>query len=92
MRAVRTRPLIALSLLLGACWAGDPDIMALLLHLKFEPHHRNFVKNLYDKQMLVSRHPPRSHAIISRRWRHTLADATRGARVWWATRTCRRSA
>ena len=66
MRAVRTRPLIALSLLLGACWAGDPDIMALLLHLKFEPHHRNFVKNLYDKQMLVSRRPPRSPAIISR--------------------------
>ena len=84
--------IIALSLLLGACWAGDPDIMALLLHLKFEPHHRNFVKNLYDKQMLVSRRPPRSPAIISRRWRHTLADATRGARVWWATRTCRRSA
>ena len=70
MRAVRC-PLIALSLLLGACWAGDPDIMALLLHLKFEPHHRNFVKNLYDKQMLVSRRPPRSPAIISRRWRHT---------------------
>ena len=59
--AVRTRPLIALSLLLGACWAGDPDIMALLLHLKFEPHHRNFVKNLYDKQMLVSRRPLTCH-------------------------------
>ena len=62
MRLVRSSPLIALSLL-GACWAGDPDIMALLLHLKFEPHHRNFVKNLYDKQMLVSRRPPRSPAI-----------------------------
>ena len=63
--------LLIIALLLHACWAGDPDIMALLLHLKFEPHHRNFVKNLYDKQMLVSRRPPRSPAIISRRWRHT---------------------
>ncbi len=36
--------------------AGSPatvDIMPMLMELKFEPHHRNFVRNLYENQMLV---------------------------------------
>ena len=49
---------LLLQLLLLAPRAGGTDgqvidIMPMLLELMFEPHHRNFVKNLYENQMLV---------------------------------------
>jgi hypothetical protein len=55
---------LLLQLLLLAPRAGGTDgqvidIMPMLLELKFEPHHRNFVKNLYENKMLV-RLPPAS--------------------------------
>ena len=46
----------ALCLALLAISTGAHDINQLLADLKFEPHHRNFVRNLYEKQMLVRVH------------------------------------
>ena len=44
---------VAATLLGEAAAPATVDIMPMLMELKFEPHHRNFVKNLYENQMLV---------------------------------------
>ena len=44
---------IGATLLGEASSPATVDIMPILMELKFEPHHRNFVKNLYENQMLV---------------------------------------
>ena len=44
---------VAATLLGEAAAPATVDIMPMLMDLKFEPHHRNFVKNLYENQMLV---------------------------------------
>ena len=44
---------IGATLLGEASSPATVDIMPILMELKFEPHHRNFVRNLYENQMLV---------------------------------------
>ena len=48
---LRTALLAVLSLLPPST-APQLDVVPIMMNLGFEPHHRNFVKNLYEKNML----------------------------------------
>lgn len=48
---LRAALLAALSVL-PHCTAPQLDIVPIMMNFGFEPHHRNFVKNLYEKNML----------------------------------------